>query len=60
MVKLYPNADGVAASGSTTRMTFGHYVPLKVTAVRLSSFSVSRSFTSFRMTCEDNDDKFST
>ena len=28
--------------------------------VMKSSFSVSRSFTSFRMTCEEIDDKFST
>ncbi|MBR3967830.1 MAG: hypothetical protein IKJ91_12245 [Clostridia bacterium] len=59
-MKLYPNADGVAASGSTTRMTFGHYVPLKVTAVRLSSFSAHRFFATLRMTCEENDAKFST
>ena len=51
MMKLYPNADGVAASGSTSHFR----ALLRVTLYRLSSYSVHRSFTSFRMTNGDSE-----
>ena len=57
MVKLYPNASH-CPTGSTSRMTFGHFASLRVTVVGLSSANANRFFATLRMTREEIDAKF--